>query len=84
MELGGKEYKTTNDGTHYPAAAPDELIRVLEDARLNGRRVRLFYGNDVTGIDFLEEHDIIGRIGRTGGIVKSPILLKREKKQFPK
>lgn len=78
MELGGKEYKTTEDGTHYPATAPDELILVLEDARINGRRIRLFYGDDETGIDFLEEYDIIGRIGRTGGIVKSPILLKRE------
>lgn len=78
MDLGGKAYKTTDDGTHYPATVPDELIQVLESARLNEKRVRLFYGDPKTGIDFLEQHDIIGRIGRTGGIVKSPILLMRE------
>lgn len=78
MDLGGKAYKTTDDGTHYPAGVPDELIQVLESARLNEKRVRLFYGDPKTGIDFLEQHDIIGRIGRTGGIVKSPILLMRE------
>lgn len=66
-----KQYKVVN-GTSYDVRTSDELIRVLESARLN--RVRV-----VIDLDWVEEHDRVGYIGRSAGSVKIPLLVYNER-----
>lgn len=84
----GKEYKVYN-GTFYSAEALDGAILALEYARVNKIRIRIFYAYKTTeekenGVkdsefDVLEvwndEFDCIGRLGRSNGDIKIPILL---------
>ena len=84
----GKEYKVCN-GTFYSAEALDGAILALEYARVNKIRIRIFYayktaeekenGVGDSEFDVLEawndEFDCIGRLGRSNGNIKIPILL---------
>lgn len=63
------------NGTHYPKNADDSLVRVLESARLSGRRIRLHYGDVATGTDWLDEYGVTGTIGRSTGPCKIPIMV---------
>ena len=76
-KVNGKDYKVVN-GTFYTSDTNNKIIEVLENARKNGARIRVFYGDTITGEDWLEDNDTIGAISRTFGNVKSPILLKRK------
>lgn len=64
-----------NLGTWFSPDTPQRVQEVLENARLNDIRLRLFYGDDVTGRDWLEENDVVGCIGRSTGTMKVPLLL---------
>lgn len=72
--VADKQYKVVN-GTSYDARTPDEVIRVLENARQSGKRVRVFYGDTATGRDWMEENDVMGTIGRSTGTNKIPLLI---------
>jgi hypothetical protein len=72
--LTAEEYKVVN-GTYFDPETTDEVIRVLERVRQNGTRIRLYLGDTETGRSWLEEWDIEGRIGRSLGPIKIPILL---------
>lgn len=75
-EVDNKKYKVIND-TWYSIETKDEVINILENARLCRDRIRLFYGDNKTGEDWLEDCDIMGRVGRSyGGIISIPILVK--------
>lgn len=67
-------YKIVN-GTAYHIETPNEVINILEKARNNRWRIRIFYGDPKTGKDWMEEHDVIGYIGRSAGKVKIPLLI---------
>ena len=41
-------------------------------------RIRIFYGDIHTGRSWNEEYDVMGKIGRTCGNIKIPILLRRK------
>lgn len=62
-------------GTDYPADMSDELIRTLENARKRGHAVRVFMGDTDTGECWLEEYEVIGVFGRSGGKLKVPLLV---------
>jgi hypothetical protein len=62
--------------TLYDPNTPSKLTSVLEEARRNKTRLRLFYGDRETGRDWNEENDIEGYLGRTMGSIHAPILLK--------
>lgn len=49
--------------------------RILEKAWREDAKLRLFFGDADTGRDWLEENDTSGRIGRSGGLMKVPLLL---------
>ena len=66
------------NGTYYHHDAPAAVIDVLEHARTAGTRIRLSYGDTETGHDWLEAFDVEGRISRSMGPVKVPILLARQ------
>lgn len=77
ITINGKElaYKIVN-GTAYREDTRNKVIEVLEYARINKKRIRVFYGDD-NGRCWNEEFDTIGRIGRSyGGKISVPILLK--------
>ena len=91
----GKEYKVCN-GTFYSAEALDGVILALEYARVNRIRIRVFYAYRTAGekengvkdseFDVLEvwedENDCIGRLGRSNGNIKIPILLSSSSSCF--
>jgi hypothetical protein len=68
-------YKVMN-GTYYKTSTPDSVIRILENARLNNTRLKIYYGDTATGRDWMEENDTIGTIGRSGGQVQIPLLIR--------
>lgn len=55
------------NGTYYDAGTPPEVVRVLEEARRSQTRLAVLYEG--------EPEPERGRIGRTTGQVKSPILV---------
>lgn len=63
------------DGAYQKEETPGEVIRILEDARTSGRILRIHYGDRLTGRDWLEENDVQGRISRSTGRIKIPILV---------
>jgi hypothetical protein len=72
-----KKNKAVN-GTSYDARTPDEVIRVLENARLNRTRLHVSLGHtdgDRIGLDWLEEFESHGYIGRSTGSIKVPLLV---------
>lgn len=71
-----KVYKVSESGTYYSNETPDELIRVLESLRGTTQRVKIYLGDGETGRDWMEEDSKIGKIGRSTGPIKIPILLR--------
>lgn len=69
-----KEYKVVN-GTSYSIKTRKEVIDVLESVRESQTRVIIEYGNTVTGEPWLGGVPSRGRVGRSNGEIKIPILL---------
>lgn len=72
-----KQYKQIN-GTSYDARTPDEVVAVLENARLNRQRVHVSLGETEgpqAGRDWLEESSVTGMIGRSAGSIKIPLIV---------
>lgn len=72
-----KTYKIVN-GTSYDQRTPDEVIRVLENARLNRTRLHVSLGETEgpqAGKDWLEESFVTGFIGRSTGTIKIPLIV---------
>lgn len=69
-----KTYQIIN-GTSYDERTPDEVIQVLENARLNRTRLHISLGETTTGKDWLEEFETHGYVGRSMGPVKVPLLI---------
>lgn len=70
------EYMRLESGTCYHAKTPAKVAYILERARDEGHRLRLFYGDAETGRDWLEECDTMGTIGRSTGTIKVPLLIR--------
>lgn len=60
--------------TWFSADTPMAVRQVLDDARKSERRVRIFCG-DIDGRSWLEEFETVGRIGRSTGLMKIPLLI---------
>ena len=71
-----KHYKLTEDGTYYDARAEDSVIGMLDTLRKLRTVVILSYGDKKDGRQWLEENDITGRVGRSWGPVKMPLIVK--------
>jgi len=68
-------YQRLPSGTCYHADTPETVIAILEKHRQNRRKIRLFYGDTQTGQSWLDEHDMVGCIGRSTGPIKVPLLV---------
>ena len=55
----------------------EKLISILESCRKNNTRIRVWYG--ANNKIWLEESDVIGRINRTNGRIKIPILVNNKR-----
>ena len=78
-----KEYKLIS-GTSYDVCTPDEVVAVLENARLNRVRLHISLGetdNDrgQLGRDWLEENSVVGFISRSTGSIKIPLLVHNKR-----
>lgn len=56
-------------GTHPRAA------RALEALRQSRAKCRLILGDTATGESWFDEHDVVGRVGRSCGTLKVPLLV---------
>lgn len=66
------------NGTSYDARTPDEVVAVLENARLNRQRVHVSLGETEgpeAGRDWMEESFVTGLIGRSTGSIKIPLIV---------
>lgn len=72
---GSVRYRRHASGTFYHAQTEPEVVALLERARVDGRSVRIFYGDARTGRDWLEESDVQGTLGRSTGPLKVPLLI---------
>lgn len=71
-------YKVTfPTGTFYHRETPDEIIEILERARAERTRIRIWYGDVKTGRAWGDSEQ--GRLGRSGGPVKCPIILNNRR-----
>lgn len=67
--------KKVNLGTWFDPETPTGVRDVLEAAREKGTKVRLWYGDRETGKAWLEENDVVGKVGRSTGILKVPLIV---------
>ena len=68
-----KNYKELN-GYHFNVAAPDAVCEALSGIDRD-TRIRVWYGDPVTGKSFDEIYDITGYVSRSGGMIKVPLLI---------
>lgn len=61
--------------TSYSFGTPDAVKAALENARHSGARIRLFYGDTETGLSWGDEFEVIGRVGRSMGKIRIPLLI---------
>ncbi|MBB4844370.1 hypothetical protein HNP55_002906 [Paucibacter oligotrophus] len=62
--------------TYFDPATDPKAARVLERCREANAKVRLILGDTATARTWLDEHDVVGRIGRSTGTLKVPLLIE--------
>jgi hypothetical protein len=72
--FNGITYKVYDD-TWYDSWTADGVIYWLETFRSSGQRIRIFFGDSATGKDWCEEYGTMGRISRSMGPIKVPLLI---------
>lgn len=72
-------YQVTELGTYYHAQTNNRIVEVLELARINHKRIKVYYGDVETGRDWCEENDTVGYVGRSTGRIKIPLLVHNER-----
>ena len=75
-ECTSKDMKTYTiiNGTSYDLRTPNEVIRVW-NCPTNRIRLHISLGDTATGLDWLEENDVCGYVGRSMGPIKVPLLI---------
>jgi hypothetical protein len=62
----------------YEVDVDPEVIKILNRCEEQRFRIRITYGDRTTGRSWLEEHSIMGTIGRSMGPMVSPLLIERD------
>lgn len=55
----------------------EKVMLALENSRQTRKRVRIWYGDVKTGRSWNEEYDVVGRIGRSNGDYKEPLIIAK-------
>lgn len=71
-----KQYNVVG-GTSFHKDTPIGLCNLLNDLRETRTNIRVFLGDTKTGRCWNEEYDVIGRVGRSTGTAKIPLLVPR-------
>ena len=66
-----------NEGWKYKEN--EKLWSVLSSLVHSDRRVRIWYGDVETGRSYNDEYDVTGRIGRSTGRIKIPLLINNSR-----
>lgn len=61
--------------TQFDPGTPLVVAKLLDELIKRGHKVRLYYGDATTGRDWLQEFDTIGRMSRSMGPLKVPLLV---------
>lgn len=69
--------------TWFNPNTPRKVCDLLEDYRISGKRLRVFYGDASTGRDWMCESDMLGRIGRSTGTLRIPLLVPKKEHGGP-
>lgn len=69
-----KNYKVV-DGISFDINTNDSICKIIVDAWQRDIKLKIYYGDAKTGKDWNEENDTIGKIGRSAGTNKIPLLL---------
>jgi len=75
----GIKYQKIDNDTCYHVDTNDSVINNLEAAKSSQARIRVFYGDTKTGLDWNEEHDVLGYIGQSTGNIKIPLLVNNSR-----
>jgi len=75
VTFSNRDYQQTESGTCYYSETSSEMINLLERLRDYGSRVRFHWGDTKTGLDWGDEYMVWGRIGRSCGDCKIPLLV---------
>jgi hypothetical protein len=67
---------TASKQTYFSPGTDFKAAKVLERCRRARNKVRLIAGDPETGVSWLEEHDVVGTIGRSLGPLKVPLLIE--------
>ncbi len=62
--------------TYFDPGTSSEVMQVLESCRKNRRQVRLVFGDTRTGQSWFDEFGVVGRVGRSTGWLKVPLLIE--------
>lgn len=62
--------------TYFDPGTDPKVAAVLESRRQTGGTVRLVLGDTRSGDPWLNEYDVVGKIGRSGGSLKVPLLVE--------
>lgn len=68
---------TEHNGLYFIEGTAEGVKRVLSNAYQLKTRIRIHLGDVKNGRVWLEEYDVIGRIGRSTGKIKVPLMLAR-------
>jgi hypothetical protein len=66
------------NGTTYDDDTPENVAYILEACRMSKQRIRIFYGDTITGLAWMEEHEIMGYVGRSTGENKIPLIINNK------
>lgn len=74
-----EEYRGIWFSVNTPVAVRNALFNAYQTRSCDGTgaRLRIHYGDIVTGESWLEENDVIGYVGRSTGTQKVPLLIPR-------
>ena len=72
--MSDAKYEETN-GTSYHEETSAEMVELLEHLRSNRTRCRFHWGDVKTGQDWGDVYHVTGRIGRSMGALKIPLLI---------
>lgn len=61
--------------TWFTPGTPQAVQDILEKYRHSKKLLRVFYGDHESGRDWMEEHDVVGFVGRSMGTIRVPLLV---------
>jgi hypothetical protein len=62
-------------GTWFSFSTPTKVRNIIEKYRKEGGRLRVFYGDTQTGLDWLDEYEVMGEVRRSMGLMQIPLLI---------